>query len=289
MRKTIMLALATTMTAVAIPAAAYYWPRSGTDPLADTLRGYGFLPINPPSTLMNVGSLYYVDPAVKEFKAICHADKTTIENDMIVSRSWDMQENLQRNGHLTTSVKINLGSRLDGDIDNERVQKVHSSMSDVLLEELPLGANWLIFAKLMEKPECNMVAMQVLAAGGYVCQGQKLLKATVEFKIDTNAHSKMKTDAKAAADDIKGIVKVAIETQSGQSVVEREGRLFAGSALDYGVAMNPTCLAPPNGHFQRILPKTAFGRLVNYVLFSIVEPMLPAKSDRLEVAQDLPK
>jgi len=49
--------------------------------------------------------------------------------------------------------------------------------------------------------------------------------------------------------------------------------------------MNPICLAPPDGHFQRILPQTAWGRIANFVLFNIVEPILPAKPDRLEVAQ----
>ncbi len=163
---------------------------------------------------------------------------------------------------------------------------MHASVTDVVLEELPLGTNWLIFAKLMERPECSKVAMQVLAGGGYVCQGQKLLQATVEFKIDSDAQDKLTTDAKAADDHVKGIVKLAIETQSGQTVVERAGRLFAGSALNYGVSMNPTCLAPPNGHFERTLPQTAFGRFVNYVLFSIIEPMLPAKTEQVEVAQE---
>jgi hypothetical protein len=68
-------------------------------------------------------------------------------------------------------------------------------------------------------------------------------------------------------------------------VVDKEGRLFAGRALNYGVSMNPICLAPPNGRFERVLPHTALGRLTNFVLFNIVEPILPAKPDQLEVAQ----
>ncbi len=32
------------------------------DPLGEKLRGFGFLPIQPPSTLVGVGSLYYVSP-----------------------------------------------------------------------------------------------------------------------------------------------------------------------------------------------------------------------------------
>ena len=129
--------------------------------------------------------------------------------------------------------------------------KVHSSLTDIVLEEIPLGPNWSIFAKLMEKPECSQVAMRYIHAGGYVCQGQKILQATAEFKLDRDAQNKLAANAKATADNIKDIVKLAVESQSDQTVVDKEGRLFAGTALKYGVSMNPICLAPPTGRFQR--------------------------------------
>ena len=72
-RRIIMYAVAATATVVAIPAAAFYFSAPAADPLANTLRDYGFLPIKPASNLMSVGSLYYVDAEVKDFKAICHA------------------------------------------------------------------------------------------------------------------------------------------------------------------------------------------------------------------------
>ena len=78
---------------------------------------------------------------------------------------------------------------------------------------------------------------------------------------------------------------MAVESQSDQSVVDKEGRLFAGTALKYGVSMNPICLAPPNGRFQRVLPRNVLGRVTNFVLYNVVEPILPARPDRLELAQ----
>src|SRR5712692_1195146 len=176
MRRMTMLAIATAVTALAVPAAAHYWPRPGDDPLGDTLRGYGLAPITPPSNLMNVGSLYYVDAAVKDFKAICHAEKADLEGAVKFSRSWEMQQQLERKGRFATDVKVDFGWLLNGDVDNNYVQKVHFSLTDIVLEEIPLGPNWLIFAKLMEKPECNNAAMQYINAGGYVCQGQKILQ-----------------------------------------------------------------------------------------------------------------
>src|SRR6266849_4783242 len=156
MRTMTMLALAATVTTTAVPAAAYYWTTSHSeDPLGGTLREYGFVPIRPPSNLMNVGSLYYVDSKVKDFKAICNAEEDDLKDSVVSSRSWEMQENLERNGRFATGVKVDVGWLLNGGIDKNYVVKVHSSLTDVLLEEMPLGSNWLIFAKLMEKPQCS--------------------------------------------------------------------------------------------------------------------------------------
>lgn len=287
MRTMTMLVLAATVTTTAVPAAAYYWTASRSDdPLSGTLREYGFVPIRPPSNLMNVGSLYYVDSKVKDFKAICNAEQDDLKDSVVSSRSWEMQQSLERNGRFATGVSVDLGWLVNGGLDKNYVVKVHSSLTDVLLEEIPLGSNWLIFAKLMKKPQCSQVALRYIHAGGYVCQGQKILHATAEFKLDRDAQSKLAAGSKGTADNVRDIVKLAVESQSEQAVVEKDGRLFAGTALEYGVSMNPICLAPPDGRFQRVLPQTAWGRVANFVLFNIVEPILPAKPDPLKVAQD---
>jgi len=283
MRKMTMLALAAAV--LAVPSAAYYLTTPSNDPLGDTLRGYGFVPINPPSNLMTVGSLYYIDSKVRDFTTICTAEKSDLEEAVVSSRSLEMQESLERNGQLATGVKVDVGWLLKGNLDKNYVVKVHSSLTDVVLDEIPLGTNWLIFAKLMEKPQCNQIAMQYLRAGGYVCQGQKILRATAEFKLDRDAQSKLGANATATPGDVKEIVKLAVETQSDQAVVDKEGRLLAGKALEYGVSMTPICLAPPNSRFERVLPRTALGQFTNFVLFNIVEPILPPKPDNLEVAQ----
>jgi hypothetical protein len=278
-------ALALAAAVLAVPSAAYYWTTPSNDPLGDTLREYGFVPINPPSNLMTVGSLYYVDSKVREFTTICNAEKSDLEDSIVSSRSLEMQESLERNGELATGVKIDVGWMLKGSLHKNYVVKVQSSLTDVVLDEIPLGPNWLIFSKLMGKPQCSQMAMRYIHAGGYVCQGQKILRATAEFKLDRDAQSKLGTNATATPGDVKDIVKLAVESQSDQAVVDKEGRLLAGKALEYGVSMSPICLAPPNSRFERILPQTALGRIANFVLFNIIEPILPAKPDQLEVAQ----
>jgi hypothetical protein len=71
-------------------------------------------------------------------------------------------------------------------------------------------------------------------------------------------------------------VKLAVEAQGNQSVVERDGRILSGAALKYGVSMNPTCLAPLDARFERVLPRSTFGRVYNFVLFNVVERVFPA-------------
>jgi hypothetical protein len=285
MRRAVQFALAAAIATIVVPAAAYrLMAQDDNDPMAETLRGFGFVRVPLPSNLMNVGSLYYVDAGMRDFKTTCHA-KAELGDDVIVSRSWDIEENLQRNGLLATNVMVDFGSLVKGALDANYVHKVHFSLTDVVVEELPLDRSSLIYRKLMDEPACNDVALQFVddAPRGYVCQVQKTLKATAEFKLDRDVQNKLEANAKVR--DITDKIKQAIETQSDVNVVERDGRLFTGSALTYGVSMNPTCLAPLHGHFQRTLPRNRFDRLVNFVKFDILEPLWPADPRQPQLAQ----
>jgi hypothetical protein len=290
MRKVVKLALAATIATIAVPAAAYYLTTpDDDDPMAETLREFGFVRVPLASNLMNVGSLYYIDAGLKDFKTTCHVGKPELgEEDVIMSPGGNIERNLERKGWFDSGVEVDFGSLIKGTADNNNnyVHTVHFSLTDVVIEELSLDSSSLVFINLMSKPVCNDVAMKYVGAAphGYVCQVQKTLKATAEYRIDREARNKLETNAKAA--DINDEIKRAIETHGDVSVVERDGRLFSGSALTYGVSMNPTCLAPPTGRFARVLPQNGFDRFFNFVLFSIVEPMWPAAAGPSEVAQN---
>ena len=278
MRKTIVAALAMTFAGVAAPAAAFYWDYLGSasdDALHRTLRGFGYLPLAMPSNLMTVGSLYYVDSDVRFFKAICHAPYDEIKDQITRSRGLRMEETLRRNGQFATGVQVDLGGLFGGEAAKNYVQNVHSVLSDVILEEIPLGNSRLIFAKLMARPECNEAAMDYIYAGGYVCQGQQTLHATAEFKLDFDRNDKLAIATKVTADKLNDFLKGEIEAKSSQSLVVQHGRLLAGEALKYGVQMNPTCLAPPHSHFARVLPQSTLGRVKNFLLYRVVEPYWP--------------
>jgi hypothetical protein len=281
MRKPFKIALAAASATVVVSAAAYFWMISGdVDPMVETLREFGFVRIPLPSNLMNVGSLYYVDAGLKDFKTTCHARTAELGEDVIVSRSGDIQKDLERKGLLSTGVTVDFGSVVKGAYDNSYVHKVHFSLTEVVVEELPLDSSRVVYSKLMNDPACNDVALQYVndAPRGYVCQVQKTLRATAEFKLDRDVQNKLETHA--VVTDITGRIKEAVETQTNVSVVERDGRLFSGTALTYGVSMTPNCLAPLTSHFRRVLPQNRLDRFVNFVKFDIVEPFWPTHADQ---------
>ena len=288
MRKRILIFLAVTLTGVAVPAIAHYWQKPSEDGLKVTLRGLGFIPLTPPSNLLDVGSLYYIDSEVRFFKTICRADQADIEGIVTVSPIPTMQADELRSGQFDTGVKVDLGFLANGSGGKSYVQKVHYSLTDVSVREIPLDKTLLLFDKLIAKPECNHAVSNVMRAGGYVCQGQQVLHATAEFTISNEDSGKIAAETKAKPEDVKDIVKLAIEAQSNQSVVERSGRLFAGSAMHYGISMYPTCLAPPDGRFARVLPQTKFDRFANFVKFQIVEWIWPGGDGKSAVAETTP-
>jgi hypothetical protein len=286
MRKAFKFALAAALITVAMPAVAYrLMTPADLDPMTETLREFGFVPVRLPSNLMNVGSLYYVDSGLKDFKTTCRASAAALGEDVIVSRSWDIEKTLQRKGQLDTAVSIDFGSVIKGGYENDLTHTVRFSLTQVTVEELPLDRSSLIYTKLMSDPACNSVALEFVddAPRGYVCQVQKTLRATAEIKLDRDVQNKLQASAKV--DDVTGKIKEAIETQTNVSVVERDGRFFTGTALTYGVSMNPTCLAPLTGRFPRILPQNRFDRFLNFVKFDIVEPLWPSHADEPRTAQ----
>ena len=266
-----------------VPLAVHYLQKPGDDQLEDTLRELGFIPNTPPSTLMSVGSLYFVEHEGRHFYPICVASKEDIGDALRSSRSVALQQTLERKGQAASGISIDIGWLLRGNASNSYAVKVNYSLTDVLVEEISMGVNREIFRKLMNQPNCSEIAL-VMSARGYVCQVTSILSATAEYKLDRDAQSKLETGSKVN-EDVKDLVKRAVEAQGNQDVVDKEGRMLAGKALQYGAVWDPNCLAPPRSRFSRAVPKTTFGRYWNYVLFRIIEPILPAKPDEVEVAQ----
>jgi hypothetical protein len=285
-RKPFKIVLAAVVGTVVVPALAYsLMTPSDQDPMGETLREIGFVRVPLPSNLMNVGSLYYVDAHLKDFKTTCHARPADLGDDVIVSRSGDIERILERKGALTTDVAVDFGSLFGAKFGDNYVHSVHLTLTNVVVEELPLDRGEDISVNLMKEPRCGTVALRFIndAPRGYVCQVQKTLKATAEIKLDRDVRNELETSARVT--DVTGKIKEAIETQTNLSVVEHDGRFFTGTALTYGVSMSPTCLASGTALFQRILPQNRFDRLVNFVKFDVVEPLWPVHTDETKMAE----
>ncbi len=285
MKRAVVLAAAVMLVGTAAVAATYEWNKpTSSDPFDYTLSQYHFRGIHPPSNLLTVGSLYYVDRA-GVYTTICPAQKPDLDGQVMVSRTWDLEEQLKQDGRLSMEFSIDLRAVLKGGMENSYTHTVHASLSDVVLEEIPLAANLRIMRKLMDDPDCKSQVRKYVDAGKYVCQGQKTLQATAEFKFDRDVQDKLATDANLTPDEIKHLIKQAIESRISEHVVVREDRLFASSEpLKFGIQVNPTCLSPQTARFERTLPDTGFDRMVNFVLLRIIEPLFPAAPT--EVAQD---
>jgi hypothetical protein len=286
MRKAIVVSVAVLAAAVVVPLVVSLLHGPSKDPLGDKLRGFGFLPVEPASTLVGVGSLYYVSPDVRRFTAICNADKTDVGGYVNESPSPQIQQSLKQSGSFVANIDVALQPTIKGGVDKGFRQTVHFSLTDVLIDEITLGDNGLIYAKLMSKPECNQIAMQLLNSDGYVCQGQEILRARAEIETNRRVNEKVAGDAAATFGGTSDGAKSEGKSTSGSTLVERQG--LPSAVLTYGVVMTPTCLAPKTARFPRTLPTTAFGQTVNYVLYHIVEPLLPAPRDEVDVAANAP-
>jgi hypothetical protein len=276
MKLTILLAMTV---ALGAGPAAYYATMPNDDPLVETLHDYGLDPIHPPSNLLQVGSLYLVDATAGTYTPICDADKTDLENAVRTSPSFEIRNSLERKGQFAASVRA--ASLFGGDGGQDYVVRIQSSLTDVELTEIALGTNLTIFQKLMTKPTCAAVAMQFVNANRYVCQGQRILTATAQYRLERDASGKLTT--RASADDIARLAKAAVQLQSNQSLDAQQGKWFSGSALQYGVSMNPQCVSPKHARYARVLPQTRLQRVWNSLLFNVVEPMLPPTADTGQV------
>jgi len=276
MRKARLLALAAVFASSAASAAWYYAAKPAGDQLNDTLRSFGFLPITPPSNLMNLGSLYYVDPEVTTFSLVCHANDDDLKDFVIKSAGARTIANELDTGQLSLGIKLTGHASVSagGNLGDSYVRKVHYSLADVQLYEIPLVGNRTIYKKLMGGAECNEAVMTVIN-NGYVCQGQKIMEATVEYDLRLRDGNSAGTTGTVDASALGAAIKVAGHVETNVQLVEKAGRLVSGAALKYGVVMNPICLAPPHARFERMLPRTAFDRFKNFVKFRLLEPILP--------------
>jgi hypothetical protein len=283
MRTKLTLGLAAVFISIAVPAGAYWWSTPTDNQFNETLRGFGYRPLPLPTSEMTVGALYSIDSRARYFDVVCDVDAAELTGAVKRTTSPEIEAYMQTDRQFESNIKVDLGWLASGNGKMSEKQTVHFSLTDIAVESISHEKSVDLFISMAERRSCGRAIAEALSGGSYVCQGLKVLEATAEYKLDQDTLGKI--DAKASKSDVNSIVKLAVETQSGTEVVERQGKVQSGKKLKYAVAMKPTCMAPPTGRFHRILPDSAFGRWSNYVLFNLIEPLWPNKDEPTRSAE----
>jgi hypothetical protein len=257
----IVLALAV----IGLPA-IYIVSRTGhTETALDrTLWDIGFYPVKPPSNLVGPGSIYHVTRDGKFYTTICKVDEEDIKGVMERSPSEEMiARELQKTNYGLGADFIQLiNEKLNSDV----VESVNYTLNSVNVLEVPLDKNDELFVKLTERDSCRRTIDRLLQAREFVCQGQSVLVATVEYQLT----SKSAAEAGAKVTPENGPrIKAALEATVNASINFDRGRFVSGTGLHYGIKVNPTCVARPSDG-ARNLPRNTFDRFVNFVLLDVL-------------------
>jgi hypothetical protein len=139
---------------------------------------------------------------------------------------------------------------------------------DVEVIEIPLEKNHEIFAKLTKRKSCQDVVDELLNNGELVCQGQSVLSATVQYQLTA------KGSANSSAELAKSVpaVKDALQTALNTNVIFDNGSLVSGTALHYGVKVNPVCVTRANDTEPRHLPRSRFDEIAHFVRVNLLGP-----------------
>jgi hypothetical protein len=212
----------------------------------DTILEAGFYPLMPPSKLVVPGSLYQVSKDGRFYTTICRADAEDVALYTEVSEAEDVTTKSLENGRFDLSVEAE--QAINASLNGNLVRGVQYSLRDVAVLEIPLERNEEIFVKLTSRKPCHDVVQRLLERGDLVCQGQAVLRATLEYRLVSGG------SAEAVASLLGSTIKSALETALKTSIVFDDGRLVSGVDLHYGVRVNPICVTLPTDELPRHLP-----------------------------------
>jgi hypothetical protein len=245
----------------AVPAVAIALQFGDTRNALDrSLEGAGFYPLKPPSTLVGPGSIYHVSRDGKFYRTICKADETKVAPFVVRSPSEEMiARELQKAKYSLGADPVRL---INASLDGDTIEAAHYTLSSVSVLEIPLDRNDEIFVGLTQREGCQRQIDNLLANREFVCQGQSVLLATVEYQLTSKARVGGKaelTPEKASS------IKTALEESVNASIDFSNGRFTSGTGLYYGVKVNPYCISRPTDRAARQLPRNRFDRFVNFV------------------------
>jgi hypothetical protein len=230
-----------------------------------SLEGAGFYPLKPPSTLVGPGSIYHVSRDGKFYRTICKADEAKVEPYVVRSPSEEMiARELQKAKYSLGADPVRL---INANLNGDTVESANYTLSSVSVLEIPLDRNEEIFVGLTKREACQRTIDNLLANREFVCRGQSVLLATVEYQLTSKAT--VGGGAQLSPEKASSI-KAALEASVNANINFSNGRFTSGTGLYYGVKVNPYCISRPTDRAARRLPRGRFDRLVDFVQLDVL-------------------
>lgn len=270
MRKLLIIMLSLTIPLGGFYAYSVY--NTETDDLVVKLREISFLPLNPPVNFHTVGALYYIEPDLRAVHVICSAPEESLKKYIHESRSVAIGGARTLQGTYTSNIKASASKLIDGksSLDDKRLIKVRYELKDLLISEIELGASRDISELLLKTESCDKAVKEYLRMPGYICQNVQLLVASAVFELNSEV------DTKAAIDvDMKKALENEIASNFQAGVIEGRSSSTSGQGLQWGIQMAPLCITPLTARYQRTIPRNNFDKILNFIKFNILEPILP--------------
>ncbi|MGQ0446223.1 MAG: hypothetical protein ACT4O2_14140, partial [Beijerinckiaceae bacterium] len=156
-------------------------------------------------------------------------------------------------------------------VDDKRSIKVHYELTNVKVYGIAADSSKALYDQLMNTKDCSDMVTKYLDLSGYICQDLQLLEASASFKL----HSKSETGGIL---DLNTEKALASEVESAMNVrlTDEEGRSTVGEGLQWGIQMARLCITPAWARYPRTFPRNNFERMLNFIKFNILEPILPA-------------
>jgi hypothetical protein len=229
------------------------------------LSDLGFYPVKPPSNLVAPGSIYHVTRDGKFYTTVCEADPEDVARVLKSSPSEEMiARELQKTAY---TLDAEVAKLINAKINSDVVESVNYKLSSVSVKEIPLDQNDELFIKLTtERESCRRVVDRLLQEREFVCQGQSVLVATVEYQL---ASTSAAADKATITAENAPTIKAALEAKVNAKIDFDRGRFLSGTGLHYGIKVNPTCTAR-NSDGPRQLPRNTFDRVMNFVLLDVL-------------------
>jgi len=245
-------ALATIVSIAPLAAVAAVYLHTPPNKLNEAISAIGFHPITPPMLLRAPGSIYHVSANGQDYDMLCEVAPNRLIGVTRTSSSATQVTSELRKAQYSLDSKVvrSIESRADAQL----AESLRLELDDVQVLEVSLEDLAIIADELFHRESCDRVVRQYLENGEYVCQGQRVLKASTKY---VAAYDNAATGSlEHTTDLIRNKIDPTVSIQGDQSI--------SGANLYYGMKLAPRCLSLRDAVRQPRPPLSFWDRLVNH-------------------------